>query len=686
MIEDKVDLFSVCRVTREYNQQTRLIRLADIEDGCLKKPIFLKSEPRIFYNRDNLYYKNGPDEEDFIGVWHWTAVPNASSYGSDYIETNFQPDIIPIEIIRLADISSDEEIILELQVGLESEKLPCRFLVCGKAENNLRIGLLCTSKDFQYSDGKYALDPKVVFLKKYKIDGSDLIHIEGRFFHRLINLGESKDRVFTKNKNEIIKDLILTRASWQTLKARGKSKAQWNEFRDFVKSISDENLFQEIEKVMGCTTEEAKRYLSDFFKLEEDVLESQEIEDSILSELVVRNPELMVRCSALVSEKWEKDNSVKIEDANKELQTIKTLLEEKKEEHKNIQTQIQQIQSQILLSQNKLVSIQGEIAEQEQLAEQITIKVQEKIERAKRNTADFVSELMFSSAFSDKSVVHEIADKNEDEKKLYIPGRTGATDDFDLNSDWNEVLQTITAELPAAGVKDKMEGPLAALLYAAFFNKIPVMLLGPCGNDIADALSISITGKLAGRLKCFGEVDLDAIQSMHNADDEIVIIENPLQGRWFESLCDELIARRRLYIVTYPYAEDIVIEPKGIFNYMIPILTEMLVNRFPSRKFIGGKCTEEFKKYVQVKRKNRYLDLMKKMRVSLFSNYMIQTLLTDFHELIKSDNEDFDYISVLFSYAFCTGCINAFMQEILSNTGIDSKYRSRMINFIGESE
>ena len=79
------EIVSLCRVKLDYNGQKWLIRYADLNhNGCYQ--IFHRNEndPPYFKNRDKIFYKDGPSEDGFYGIWSWSAIPNEKDPSKDY--------------------------------------------------------------------------------------------------------------------------------------------------------------------------------------------------------------------------------------------------------------------------------------------------------------------------------------------------------------------------------------------------------------------------------------------------------------------------------------------------------------------------------------------------------------------------------------------------------------------------
>ena len=122
IVKDSINKRSICIVKApDYNGIKWLKRIADIdENGRIVSYDFDPEKPMVFANRNRIFYMNGPDEEGFIGVWNWTAIPNLSDGGKDYIDSHFDSSESPILIIDVFKAHSLDDLIEYLKNGIKS--------------------------------------------------------------------------------------------------------------------------------------------------------------------------------------------------------------------------------------------------------------------------------------------------------------------------------------------------------------------------------------------------------------------------------------------------------------------------------------------------------------------------------------------------------------------------------------
>ena len=143
MTNDMVEFVSVCRISEDYNGRIWLTRIADINDQQLSVPYKSNRSTTYFENRDRLYRNDGPSQVDTIGVWRWTATPNLNDSETDYVQSFFVSDILPIRVVVSQDVKSTQKLIESLKDGsVWTKPYICDTLFCYERTWGNFIGVL----------------------------------------------------------------------------------------------------------------------------------------------------------------------------------------------------------------------------------------------------------------------------------------------------------------------------------------------------------------------------------------------------------------------------------------------------------------------------------------------------------------------------------------------------------------
>lgn len=126
------DYTSLCEVSApDYMGQVWLNRLADIrKNGSIE--VFYEDEniPKYFGNRSRIFFKDGPNEAGTIGVWNWKSMPNNNDPSRDYVTSEFNSVVEPIEIIVVQECKTDIELIEKIKTGMDVEITSRRGYIC----------------------------------------------------------------------------------------------------------------------------------------------------------------------------------------------------------------------------------------------------------------------------------------------------------------------------------------------------------------------------------------------------------------------------------------------------------------------------------------------------------------------------------------------------------------------------
>lgn len=628
---------SLCMVFFDHEGRVRLNRLSDIKDGVILDGYMLDTP---VYNR--LYTKDSPSIEGFVGIWDWTVIPNASDSAKGYIQSAYNDKYAPVEIVVFRECGTMNELLEQLKQGIPSVITAKKLIFAYWNEQEGYEGIFCTPKCLDTSENKTKLKDNVFSLPLFVFTDADMFAVNERFFHRLINIGMPRKIVRVKDPLEVVKIIIVNRVTWATLKQKGFTRSEYQQFRGLLYELPTDNLYQEVADACDCGVMEAKKLVEQFIQSADTYLSGTDVEGEVLSTLVQNHPTLMERCKNILTHEWQTENSSQISEANIALKAIQKKVSE--------QTRMsEQINEECVSTQKKLEEALAGLAQQEQIADDVAKKVTVRIEQARQNAADFITEMAFNQPLGGGTVV---TPQSVISSATFTTGTTLPTEELDLNNNWSELQDTLKYELLEAGVSEKYVAGLASYMFAAYVNRMPLLLAGPCAHEIADAFSGALFGRLAATLSFDGDYSISIIEQCHASEDSVIVIENPFNNTWNRYLTSILSDRSKLYVVVNPYSEDLLIEPNSILNYMMPLLTELFVDRLPSRNFVGGYMSKEFVGYNRTEIKSYYAKLFTNMRVGPFARKQIQQVLTDMHIILQDENVDYDCIFALLPYAY----------------------------------
>lgn len=697
------EYISLCEVSQpDYNGQVWLNRLADIrKNGTIE--VFYEDEnmPNYFGNRTRIFFKDGPNESGTVGVWNWKSTPNNNDSSRDYVTSEFNSVVEPIEIIVIQECKTDRELIEKIKAGVNVEMTSRRVIFAAYLSKAQYVGVLCRNSDLEQIGKLIRLNKKVISLPKYDISGRDLTHLSnGKMYYRSISIGIPSEVVNVKDPMDIVKTVILARNSWQMFKQQGKTRGEWKSIRDFLDGLDTTNILDDIVTSANCSHPEAIKMLNDFIEYAQNYIDGTSIEDKILSAVIVSNPELMKRCKSLIMDEWIAENKASVDEANaqldglqREIKEVQGFIEKQKMEAEKELAAVKENHDRL---NAELQTLSEGISEKEKLAADVEDAVAQRIRQAQNNAADFIATL----AFAPKAVLdvpENIAVSSEltakthtEDTERYISGTELNPDDLEIASTWLDMLNTISGELIEAGVTSKLSLPLAAYMYSAYITKSPLLMVGPNADAVVDAFSGAVSGRLAGTLDCTENYSTQGVEACYASEDRIVKIVNPFSPNWIGRIPDIVSKGDKFYVALHPYSEDLQIEPKSLYNYMLPLFTEFFIENEPTGHILGGCCTKHYKEFLLAKTTRCHNKILMKMRTSVLVRSKIQALLSNMHSMLNDQNLDYDVIFALLPYAYATmqtSLILDAVQDGDNKTITVSKSLSESINALyGENE
>ena len=237
-------------------------------------------------------------------------------------------------------------------------------------------------------------------------------------------------------------------------------------------------------------------------------------------------------------------------------------------------------------------------------------------------------------------------------------------DDLEVHHSWADVINTATFELAEAGVAEQHRRGLAAFLCAAYIEKQPLLLVGPNTIDITQAFSAAVTAQKYGMLCCQGVYAHQAIEKMGADGEDIIVINNLLASSWMNRLPEILSKKDIFYVATHPYTEDIQVEPKSLYGFMLPLFTEFLVDKKATGKYYGGYFSDDFKSYSTEKGTRRKLAVLSRFALSPLVRNRINSLVATMHDIYPTTSTDDDFLFCIFPITYASMAINELAETI----------------------
>ena len=642
---------SLCEVYTDWEGHQRLRRITDITGGVLLEG-YAEDAPGT-----SVLYPRGDFSNGLIGVWDWKASPKES--GGLFYESLFRPQFHAVEIAEIPGCHSVEQMVEILKMGVRYTPGVSRILFAFQADGDSWMALYCETNQLEISDQSVKVKDSIYILRKYVFPDSAILAANGRLYYRGFNLGMPREIVHVNDPLDTVKKILVERINWTEMKLAGFHKAEYQELHGYMESMKTDALFHEIAVACECSDEEGKTLLDDFLQRADDYLNGDDFESGVFAQLVSKNVELMEKCEAAIRDDWEKNHAHEISEAEDQK---KTILQEVKEQEQYVEN----LKGERIRIEQRLEKVQAEIQQQQDLADGVKEQVNNQIAEASRNASDFISKMLFELPVLRPAV----EDPAREDRASFISGAKLTEDVKSFHETYIDVLETLGLELDEAGVGEKFSDALAAYLYSAYIHRTPIIAAGPNGKDIADALSVSLNHRLSSVLNLNGKYDADFLEQCVALNGEVIIVQNPFCNEWVSRLPDILADRRNFYILNVPCAEELMIEPKSLYNFALPLLTEPLIVKRATREYVGGICGTEFKHYERDNKlsENRYNKMNTRLKMGPLLQNVYRQLTTDIVTFTNNNgcSLQYDVLFEMLPYAFATGNLSA-LGEILAD-------------------
>lgn len=254
------EILSLCGVISDYNGQKWLIRYADLSYDR-RYYVFRKSEDAsaMSTNWNKIFYKNGPSNDGFYGIWTWSTTPNEKDPSKDYILSRYNMDLDAIEVITISEASTLDDLIKLLKTGTEYQPHSRRVMFSFYASKGQYMGILCNTKDLNTVNGKTAFAEDCIEVPVYEFTGGNILRLDnGLSFYRNAFAGLPSKLYQLKSPLDIVKNIVFSSISWGTYKTRGLTRAEYRTFKDFLGAIPVDDITCKIETACRCSNSAAK--------------------------------------------------------------------------------------------------------------------------------------------------------------------------------------------------------------------------------------------------------------------------------------------------------------------------------------------------------------------------------------------------------------------------------------------
>lgn len=697
---DEEKIISVCVVQGEENFITRI---ADVLGNELEIPKVDHSKEYKGFNRDKLYY-NRLDyprlREGHLGVWKWRVSQNRMEPDKDWVLSDFQKDPIPIEIIDNFRNNTKEEMIVLLQKGMPLGLCDHRRLLLFR-NGSCEQGVLCDSSKLEQIDSEVRVKNDVYGLPCYDIDENNFIRtqwtrdVQELCLYRFFQLPQPSGYLFVRSPAEVVKKLLKERLNWRFVSDNGGKRKDFSSLRKLIETLPVNGLTEDIAAHCHCSESNAAVYWDEFLAAIDQYIHSGDIETQVLQGLLNEDESLRER----LHEEWRKTNQQKIEKEETEYHQRRTQLEIqlgllKKERNlfennfiefqNDQQTELDRLRNEIEKAKACLNKAQEEAKLYEVLGREGLQKVRDKLSLAREEAAEFLADLaLFGSPREATTFASSASPTSPALRGHFLPGVK--PDECEHVEDNKALLEELWENLKKAGADKKRIPELAAFLYGAFLSRTSLLLTGPQGALVADALSCAMAGRHVAVLDCYDEWNPAILDEIMRGGDEVVVVKHPFQNRWIDHLIPELDSTGKMWIFVHPYADDLPLEPSGLFQYLLPLVLDPFILHSGDGDMTCCRRGKNYSEFPENEKINSTMGPLRKLTRSCYLEMKVRRLMIRTYGVPEKGDKIFlRWGCLLFPIAVALGRKDIFLESIQGDPGLSPVDRVFLENCIGD--
>lgn len=690
---------SLCKVNRpDKNQHVWMLRLADVVNGSLVVPEFDEAKDKIFDNRTLIFCEDGPDMPDTLGFWEWSE--RKSESGKWLSDATYLYHPVPTEIIVLQKATNVIDVVDTLKSGVHIPAYIRSNLFFATKKDGIYEGVLCEVSFFDAHPGNetfYTIKNNIFTLPYYKISESDVFIWKLRKICKQVDLGEPLNRVQVCDFSETVKQMILQRMTWPIFKAQGIAKSDWQKFKQFLSEITEESIVDQLAEMYNMSLQEAHDCIDSFLQSVDSHIKVEDFDSALVAQIFSSHAGLKKHCTALAYEQWCTEHQAEIVNAQNEVLEIR---EHSAQEITAAQQELSGIResittakvhhegllAEISSAQARIDQISSEIEEYERLGNESIVAVRRKIAEAQQDMAGFIADI---SVFLPPSLHTPVESQKRVTCWKYecapIGGHTD--EEIELSENWKSEHNALSQNLAhSLTINGELGDMLSAFLYAAYVNKVPLLIAGPAGYEVADVIAASIHASNAGHLWIGNDPSNNIAEEIAKYDEIVISVQNMFGKGWHDELPQSLSKLKKQIIWSHPYVEDIAMEPKGLFNYMLPVLSECFVGSLPALEMWPSKRIDGFNAYASTKNLPLKVSAFKKLKLSKLLTNRLMHVLSDAKIIFDQPAKEKDMEIMLGLLPLCvvTGQLDILKEAIETESGISSTVKTEVMRYIEE--
>lgn len=544
----------------------QLLRLADAEGDALLPP--RKDEEGI--NRDIIYYDQRALnlQEGAIAFIEWEPY-----FDDGWKQSIKMSERSWIEVLEVHG-GSPQQLLLDIRQGVRwgdgSHDLLLRFdsmQALYWPRTHMRLdGNGCALPSDVESLSSYALLEELI-----KPCASEL-QADERHYYAALSLGEPLETMFTSPPETIVGGILGQHIRSFCKMSRSVKKAVGL----LLDEIDHATVMQEIEKKFACPPERAEWLLKDALTKLDLMLYADSGDGALFQAMIENDAALVQRMLASVEAHWQADH------------------QEKTGQLQQLQQRVAELDSILTAKGHELSQCEASLKETQALETRIQEKVKLRLEGARGDISTLLDDyawLLLPTQRPEPPAPTEQATSASPES---LPQEIEETENVIL------AQHNVMTNLGDAGIFKKLEAELARYLMAAYHSRTNLLIAGAGGLGIARALSTALCGVEPTTLyPSVADHPQEVCAQIAACGTQIVVIPNALGSNTLDHMMTVADQRpEKMFIFLTPFAQSLALEPRGLYQYMLPLFADCFLSDITHEGFICADASRAFHEIV----------------------------------------------------------------------------------------
>ena len=446
-------------------------------------------------------------------------------------------------------------------------------------------GLLLKASDIDFQSQTIKSD--LYIAERVELTDDNLFTQKDFTLYECLVLPPVSERVLAVEPVKLLTQELINAATWAKVKDVTTHNGH-NEFKDILQIVANGGFYERLSSQLGLTEDELKKSEEVIQKRFSNLLGSDNEFAKLIEDLIAKDEPTQEILIGKLREKLIAEHP--------NLQRDIELLENQKS---TLQNEVNQLQEQILSSVLNVDSLKSEAATYESIVK----KSEEKFLKIQEDISDYLSASPFFRKLVEVRVESSQVNKiSSDHSKYYIQksSEVEIEDSCDVLDSFQDVFSSINDNLVFIGIESKLAPSLATALCSSLIpGEKPLCLMGAGARRIIDCFSASVFNRTADYVYLENDATFqEAIEALSGfGKNRVVVVDNILLKSYFWQLVESQQLEGRSVIYMASLSEELKILPKGAFDYVKPILTDLYLNSLKNVQLFGGKLSTlpEFK-------------------------------------------------------------------------------------------